>query len=187
MFSPMNCISLFVLVAFQTQCITECTESSQRSLQPEKSLLNQVLFHDQIAVYKAVNLLQNSAYEVRVSYPAVVPTEFLIEIVPPHEHSSYRTRHVLNIEKTVFSTDNVTKGYLIKVIAHRVGFPLKAERLKDPVVYDILLETLYVGLSVNSWKIVGCACLIFVATFKYLAPLAHRYIMSLIQKNKHTS
>ena len=50
-----------------------------------------------------------------------VPTEFLIEIVPPHEHSSYRTRHVLNIEKTVFSTDNVTKVSLVIPVLYQLS------------------------------------------------------------------
>ena len=50
-----------------------------------------------------------------------------------------------------------------------------------------VMEKLYAGLSVNSWKMVSYVILIFIVTFKYLVPLAHRYIKSVIEKEEHAN
>ena len=50
-----------------------------------------------------------------------------------------------------------------------------------------VMEKLYAGLSVNSWKMVCYAILIFIVTFKYLVPLAHQYIKSVVEKEEHAS
>lgn len=158
-----------------------------KSLFPEKTVYNDVLFDREVAVYEAKDLLPYSSYEVRLSYPSTVPTDFTINVIPPYEVESYKSRHMFNIEKTVFTTNHITEGYMIRLTARRTGFPWNSERMYDPVVYDIALDTLHFGLSAESWQVVGYAFLIFFSCAWYIVPRVHEYIVSIIAKNDHTN
>eukprot|EP00112_Aurelia_sp_Birch-Aquarium-sp1_P023711 Seg717.1 transcript_id=Seg717.1/GoldUCD/mRNA.D3Y31 product="hypothetical protein" protein_id=Seg717.1/GoldUCD/D3Y31 len=179
--------SLLFGISWLLQLLYIIGVDSLHVLEPEKTIYNQMLFHKQASLYTLVNLEQNTTYEIRVSYPAVVPTDFMIRVIEPKLGGHFKSRNLLNIEKAIFTTGLSTQGYEAEVIAHRIGFPKDPKRLTDPVAYNIVVEKLYAGLSVNSWKMVCYAILIFIMTFKYLVPLAHQYIKSVFERDEHKS
>ncbi|XP_065053942.1 uncharacterized protein LOC135682817 [Rhopilema esculentum] len=180
---------LRAIVILPVVLVSNCLKETGRfrRLEPDKTIFNEVLSNHEAASYQLDGLLSNTNYEIRISYPAVVPTDFVIRILWPDQQSRIKSRQILNIEKTTFKTDHTTKGYVAEIIAYRTGFPYDDRRLKDPVVYNIVLETLHFGLSLKSWLMVCYAFILCIVSFKYFAPLLYQYMIVRIKKEEHQS
>jgi len=161
------------------------SEVKFKTLEPDVKLCNEVMFNSQTFMYSLTKLIPNRTYEVRVSYPASVPTEFTIRVHITNQSATFKSRHLLNIEKSVFNTESSTQGYVAEVVAHRVGFPYNRERLNDPVVFDIILESVHFGLTQNSWRMVLIALILCGIVFRYLVPAAQLYILNTDFKYEH--
>ncbi|XP_058966479.1 uncharacterized protein [Pocillopora verrucosa] len=147
---------------------------AQTRLEPEKLLLNQVLHHRKTVVYHLVQLKPSKSYELRVSYPSTTPTDFYIQLIPHKALQARKTRKLLNIEKLVFS--NELKEQYANVTAVRTGIPYNPASLAEPVVYNIVLEELLLGIPWHSWRLGVLVLLIVYITFKYLVPRFLMYI-----------
>lgn len=135
------------------------------------TLYNQILQHNRSLTYKIENVLTNIKYEVRVSYPAVIPTDFVIEVFP---FGDYVSRKLLNVEQLQFVA--VSRNYLIKVTAYRTGFPQNLKRLDDPVLFNIIVNRLYLSCSLETWKLLISSMVLVILILRYGVPIAIRII-----------
>ncbi|XP_031556496.1 uncharacterized protein LOC116293231 [Actinia tenebrosa] len=157
-------------------------------LLPEKLLVNEILHHMESAVYLLQNLEKQCSYELRISYPATVPTEFLIKLMNSTEYSRNNNgRKLLNTEKIVFENDQHNEQYA-KVTAIRTGVPLHSSRLQDPVIYNIVLEKLYLGLPWEVWKTGMFIVITLAIIMKYVLPQLQKYFeLQRLQMQKQLS
>jgi len=143
-------------------------------LEPGKPQVNQVLHHRKTEVYHLVKLQPSRSYELRISYPSTTPTDFYMEMIPQEALLQGKTRKLLNIDKLVFSSD-ITEHY-VNVTAIRTGVPYDPASLADPIVYNIVLEELLLGVPWHSWRLVVLVLVIFYLTVKYLIPCSLSFI-----------
>jgi len=171
---------LFVLWCWHfLQCSSQPVQ-----LFPDQGLENEVIIPGESVIYALDGLEPNSHYEVRISYPATSPTEFSISFVNQVEFKT--SRQLLNIEKLMFQTDEeakvvgfakTTENYLVKVSATYSGVSTIAGADKRPVVYNIVLETLFFGIPYDSVFIASgvavAVIVIFGAILPQILPLLH--------------
>ncbi|XP_074623480.1 uncharacterized protein LOC141881586 [Acropora palmata] len=144
-------------------------------LEPEKTLSNQVLYHQETAIYHLVQLKPGRRYELRVSYDATTPTDFCIHLMSKDALGTF-TRRLLNIEKIVFDNQKTVVEQFANVTAIRTGVPLQPASLTNPVVYNIVLEELFMGIPWQVWKLAVIVLLISFFIVKYLVPHALKFI-----------
>ncbi|XP_022792360.1 uncharacterized protein LOC111331503 isoform X2 [Stylophora pistillata] len=133
-----------------------------------------VLYHRKTTLYHLVQLKPSKSYELRVSYPSTTPTDFYIRVIPREALHGRKTRKILNIEKLVF--DNGLKEQYANVTAVRTGLPYNPASLAEPVVYNIVLEELLLGIPWHTWRLGVLVLLIVYIAFKYLVPCFLLYI-----------
>jgi len=95
-------------------------------------------------------------------------------MIPQEALLQGKTRKLLNIDKLVFSS-HITEHY-VNVTAIRTGVPYDTASLAEPVVYNIVLEELLLGIPWHSWRLVVLVLLIFYLTVKYLIPRSLSFI-----------
>ncbi|XP_062517632.1 uncharacterized protein LOC134192894 [Corticium candelabrum] len=141
-------------------------------LTPDEEIFDELLHDKEQCLYKLQDIIPGSSYELKISYRATIPTDFLIDV----RHSNVSSgRRLLNIEKTQFSVAS-GKYYEAMVVAHRTGVSVYPEALKDPAVFNIVLSTLYYGLPWEVWKLVGLILLSIVASVFWLNPWLLNFI-----------
>ncbi|KXJ28223.1 hypothetical protein AC249_AIPGENE5867 [Exaiptasia diaphana] len=127
------------------------TSENIRRLVPEQLQPNEYLSHNESRIYWLTNLEHECDYELRISYPATIPTTFLLELTSPINYlPGHQGRKLLNIEKMIFK--NSKSDQYAKVTAIRTGLPWNSAKLKDRVYFNIVLEKLYFGLPLEVWK-----------------------------------
>jgi hypothetical protein len=103
-------------------------------------------------LYALAGLAPNTAYEVRVSYPATNPADITLELVgsdPPQRRA--KGRRMLNVEKLVLSSRRVGESILrlnsknsnlvVRLDAKTYGRHRDGKQgAFDEVVYDVVLE-----------------------------------------------
>jgi hypothetical protein len=144
---------------------------SVKSLIPNVLLANEEIIPEvEVRRFRLTNLQPNSQYEVRISYPAYIPTEFFISFTTPKKPIQY-TRSLLNIEKMTFQTDNngdiigqsrLDGFYEIEVTAERRGVSPQRNHDQRPVPFTIILETMYFGVP---WGVYRLTALFLGVTF----------------------
>ena len=120
------------------------------AIEPNRLYCNQELTNGQSVTYYLSKLQINTGYEFRISYPAVVPTDFILKDL---NRTTATGRTLLNVEKFVFWTD-MQKEKHFEVTAFRTGVPIKTSLEDLPVTYDLVVEQLYGGVPINVWKLV---------------------------------
>ncbi|XP_032222348.1 uncharacterized protein LOC5521338 isoform X2 [Nematostella vectensis] len=150
-------------------------------------LCNEVLHNKESILYRLHNLEKEVQYELRISYPATTPSEFLIKLLDDEDHSPPSKRRLLNTEKISFVID---KGYnmFAQVTAVRTGHPNSLDSLNNPVVYSIVVERLYVGLTWGAWKLGMITIFAVTLTLKLILPniitFMEQEIISLQKQNR---
>ncbi|XP_065683782.1 uncharacterized protein LOC100202199 isoform X3 [Hydra vulgaris] len=95
----------------------------------DETLYNQSLKDKEAIQYIVKDLQVGARYEVRVSYPSVIPTDFVIDVGIVED--AFLSRALLNVEQMHFiAQENV---YFVKVTAYRTGVPLRLESSKSPL------------------------------------------------------
>eukprot|EP01112_Ceratiomyxa_fruticulosa_P007084 TRINITY_DN1829_c0_g1_i1.p1 TRINITY_DN1829_c0_g1~~TRINITY_DN1829_c0_g1_i1.p1 ORF type:complete len:199 (+),score=41.07 TRINITY_DN1829_c0_g1_i1:317-913(+) len=157
---------VIALVAFPT--ISHCSYRI-KTLKPDLALSKEIVTPGSTIVYKLEQLQASSHYEVRISYPATSPTDFIIQLVTEDSETFDTGRDLLNTEKVMFQTDSKGKilgkfpssplsqttlqpPYVI-VTAKYAGVSYLPNMEKEEVVYDIVLETLLKGAPFDVIKI----------------------------------
>eukprot|EP00976_Prorocentrum_cordatum_P099962 1192043-Prorocentrum_minimum.AAC.3 len=120
--------------------------------------------------YRLDNLRQATSYEVRVSYPAMMPSEIFISLVSEDGVSltAHHARRLLNVEKLIFRTDNSAatvrgKVPLVEVTAKKAGVhrnELVKGFKRDQLVYDIVMERLEFGIPAEAFIVISIVVLL---------------------------
>ncbi|XP_066924936.1 uncharacterized protein [Clytia hemisphaerica] len=155
--------TLFILVGLCLSC-SEVLEFAHR-LSIDVTFPDQAL-DKQTCLYTIEELEENSNYELRVSYPAVIPTDFVLEVEESQGRIS--NRKLLNVEQLQWKAGS--KSYIIKVRAHRTGVPINLKRLQDPVPFNIIVNRLYLGCSLATWKLITSIVFTIVLVLKFSLP-----------------
>jgi len=110
-----------------------------------------------------------------VSYPSTTPTDFYIDLIPK-EAIGKASRQLLNIDKLVFTNHLTLMEQFANVTAIRTGVPINSASLAEPVVYNIVLEELCLGVPWHVWRLAALVVLIVFVVVKYLAPRALSFL-----------
>jgi hypothetical protein len=129
-------------------------------------------------LYAVGPLAPSTAYEVRISYPAVTPVDFLLEFVQPgaedpaalgSARAAPGARRLLNTAKLMFATDAAGRvalasvtwppaadgTYLVRATARPEGVAhsphLVAAR---PLLFNVVLESLPAGAPAGAWRMI---------------------------------
>lgn len=167
-------VLIFLLLLFIVH--THCNE---KHLVIDHTLPNEILNDKQSINYIVDNIEINERYEIRVSYPAIVPTEFLIEITKMDKR--FANRKVLSVEQLQFTAESDI--YRIRVTAFRNGLPHDMERLKDPILFNIIINRLYFGCSYETWKILSMCVIIIAVIILFLSPFLHKILEKIIDES----
>ncbi|CAB3977188.1 Hypothetical predicted protein [Paramuricea clavata] len=133
------------------------------AIEPNHLYCNQELSNGQSAHYYLTKLQINTGYEFRISYPAVIPTDFIIKDL---NKTTATGRKLLNVEKFVFWTDMQEEKHF-EVTAFRTGVAVKSSLNDLPVLYDVVVEQLYGGVSIDIWKLVLFASVTIFLALKF--------------------
>ncbi|KAI7884730.1 uncharacterized protein EV154DRAFT_470822 [Mucor mucedo] len=110
------------------------------------------------------DLKDGSNYEIRISYPAITPADFKLDII-----------------KACKTKDN-TLSYILDVSAVYTGVSHIKGRESSPVIYDLVLENLYAGfLFYQVYKIVIAILSVLVLGHLVIIPA----VKDLITKDVH--
>lgn len=142
---------------------------------------NEMGHHQQAMLYELVGLQPASQYEVRVSYPATVPSAFDLQF-----HTAPSGRRLRNVEKLVFLTDEqgLVRGAaqpLVRVTPLRTGVPLVPSP-PQPVPYSIVLEAMPLGVPHSSWPLIGAVLLLLPLALRWGVPMSVRAIRAAVAR-----
>ena len=95
-------------------------------------------------------------YELRLSYPAVMPAKFHIDVVKVGEEKLKRYRHgrrLLNADKAVFK--GFHSALLARIRIDKEGISYDPEIESREVVFNLNFDTLYLGATAATWKMIA--------------------------------
>lgn len=145
--------------------------SSDQDLIPGRSLNQQLLrFGSHVARYSLQHLKPNTGYEVRVSYPATVPSKVTLQLASagfeaaPARHR----RHLLDTEKIIFHTDDqgVYQGKrpVVEMQAEATGIHRDGPDARpEYFLYNIVLAELMLGIPTDALPVVLMVIIALVA------------------------
>ncbi|WCJ37445.1 hypothetical protein M5689_018583 [Euphorbia peplus] len=112
-------------------------------------------------LYHLQGLKSYSWYEVKISYPASIPATFSIQLQKEDfDMGMNRNRRLLNTEKLIFKTDNLTsqqsqRNFNVLVTVEPEGFvaiPNVPER--SYIIFNIVCDELLLGIPHKAWLVV---------------------------------
>ncbi|CAN6286479.1 unnamed protein product [Urochloa humidicola] len=148
-------------------------EESERVLSVGKELVAETmpLRHGR-RVYRIDGLRPSAWYEVKISYPASIPSSFSIRLVddPDGADQSSKNRRLLNTEKIIFKAEGSSPVYVLVTVEPEgvVAKPNVTER--EHALFNIVCDELMLGIPVFAWWL-GIAALLCIVLAS-LAPLA---------------
>ncbi|KAI9283178.1 hypothetical protein BY458DRAFT_495699 [Sporodiniella umbellata] len=101
---------------------------SSKKLVPPFTQIRDVILPNEYRLYKLDGLQEDSTYELRVSYPAITPTDFSMKVVG------------------YCKTENKTRTHFLSIGAKATGVSPVIETKKTAITFDLVLEPLYLGL-----------------------------------------
>ncbi|XP_047092839.1 uncharacterized protein LOC124704611 [Lolium rigidum] len=125
-------------------------------------------------LYRLAGLRPHAFYEVKISYPASIPSSFSIRLVNEPdavEDSGSKNRRLLNTEKIIFKAESTEPVYVLVTVEPEgvVAKPNVSER--ELALFNIVCDELLLGIPHFAWW-VGIAALISIV----LASLAPHFL-----------
>ena len=157
--------------------LTELFVQGDVVLKVDETLYGQLLYHGTSARYVLHRVSPGTKYEVRVSYPAIIPTDFVIKVSRSRDLEGHASRKLLNVEQLQFLADDET--YFIDIRAYRTGVPIDEKLLEDPVPFNIIVNRLFYGCSYETWKILAFGLLLIFVVLKFIHPAFRAYVMDI--------
>ncbi|TKV90728.1 hypothetical protein SEVIR_9G047700v4 [Setaria viridis] len=147
-------------------------EESTRVLSVGEELVGETMpLRNGRRVYRINGLRPSAWYEVKISYPASIPSSFSIRLVddPDGADWSSKNRRLLNTEKIIFKAEGSNPVYVLVTVEPEgvVAKPNVPER--EHALFNIVCDELMLGLPVFTWW-VGIAALLCIVLAS-LAPL----------------
>eukprot|EP00911_Craspedida_sp_UC1_P002750 UC1_evm2s2017 len=157
-----------------------------RVLTPDVPLTHQNIKRGASVVYPLDNLVASQSYEVRVSYLGYASVDLVVEVKEgvPYTADSVilntngvgRRRQLLDAEKAMFSTDEAghVNGWS-RVEAHihcrDVTVPIPGGNPPLPVTYNVVLETLHLGvIPSGAFRLAAIVLISLAIAMKIVAP-----------------
>ncbi|XP_068715547.1 uncharacterized protein [Montipora foliosa] len=103
------------------------------------------------------------------------PTDFNIHLISK-DALGRLTRQLLNVDKMVFENPLAVTEQFANVTAIRTGVPMEPASIAEPVIYNIVLEELLLGVPCHVWRLAFLVVVIICLTVKYLVPRALRFM-----------
>lgn len=188
-------VAVFLLAVSVLRSALAHSDASKPILEmrADETLFNLQLADGETLTVYLHDLAPRQSYELRVSYPATIPTDFFLTVATQMSSGRAPGRRLLNIEKIVFmpSEKPYQEGrleYFARVTARRTGVTHRRDLLLQPVTFNLSLETLYSGLPFHVWQstvviFVGLVCVVL------LMPYIRRLIYYTIERalGKHSA
>ncbi|GLU01478.1 hypothetical protein SLE2022_187850 [Rubroshorea leprosula] len=140
-------------------------------------------------IYQLQGLKPHTWYEVKISYPASIPSSFSLQLKKGNADSGpMMNRRLLNTEKLIFKTDNLDttndQGELYVLVTVEpegvVAIPNVKER--EFVIFNIVCDELLLGIPHKAWWVVLCALICL-----GLALIIPRFLPSFLLTNQNVS
>uniref|UniRef100_A0A1J3IXH5 Caveolin-1 protein n=1 Tax=Noccaea caerulescens TaxID=107243 RepID=A0A1J3IXH5_NOCCA len=114
-------------------------------------------------VYRLDGLKSNSWYEVKISYPASIPTQFSLQLLRNGVMGLKlnQMRRLLNTEKLIFKTESLEEvnnkddGLYVLVTVESEGIvAIPNFKERSFIIYNIVCEEQLLGISYSCWPVV---------------------------------
>lgn len=123
--------------------------------------------------FKIDELEINTEYELKLSYPASIPSSFSLRL---------HTRR-LNTAKLLISSDVVRNSAIVSVTSIPEGTSSKTNLSLRKVRYSLSLEPTIMKIPSSAINLVPCLLLTLLIGFKVVAPLLRKLFQSVVQKS----
>ncbi|CAN6280928.1 unnamed protein product [Urochloa humidicola] len=151
-------------------------EESKRVLSVGKELVGETmpLRHGR-RVYRIDGLRPSAWYEVKISYPASIPSSFSIQLLddPDGVDWSSKNRRLLNTEKIIFKAEGSSPVYVLVTVEPEgvVAKPNVPER--EHALFNIVCDELMLGIPVFAWwlGIAALLCIVLASMAPLVLPL----------------
>ncbi|KAG8375628.1 hypothetical protein BUALT_Bualt10G0120100 [Buddleja alternifolia] len=123
-------------------------------------------------LYQLQGLQPNMWYEVKISYPASIPSSFSLQLKRgTADLQLHQGRKLLNTEKLIFKTDGVHwstyKGGMAVLVSVEpegvVAIPGKKDR--EYIMFNIVCDELFLGIPHKAWYVVGLVLFCLILAF----------------------
>uniref|UniRef100_A0A453M538 Uncharacterized protein n=2 Tax=Aegilops tauschii subsp. strangulata TaxID=200361 RepID=A0A453M538_AEGTS len=127
-------------------------------------------------VYRLAGLRPPAWYEVKISYPASIPSSFSIRLVSDPdavEDQGSKNRRLLNTEKIIFKAES-TKPVYVLVMVEPEGVVAKPNvKERELALFNIVSDELLLGIPHFPWwvGIAAVVCIVLASLAPYFLPL----------------
>ena len=139
-------------------------------LTPGLSIDNEIIYPNQPVMYDVQDLIPSHQYEVRISYPASIPTYFTIRVDDGKTNPDHRR---LNTEKLIID-GIVTRIY---VYAEPEGIAPLIDLKLRPTPYNIVVEELLYGVPISAFRLVFAIITLLGIGWKFVVPWLDRFVV----------
>ncbi|KAB8108314.1 hypothetical protein EE612_043891 [Oryza sativa] len=168
---------LTVLFLNLSLCVLPCSLEEGRVLTVGDELMGEtMLLRHGSRLYRLDGTRSSAWYEVKISYPASIPSSFSIRLVDdPHsvEDLGSMNRRLLNTEKIIFKAQNSWPVYVLVTVEPEgvVAKPNVPER--ELAVFNIVCDELMFGIPHFAWWVgIGSLfCIALASVAPYFLPL----------------
>ncbi|KAL6894279.1 hypothetical protein ACP4OV_008377 [Aristida adscensionis] len=150
---------------------------SARTLSVGRELVGETMpLHHGRRVYRIAGLRPSAWYEVKISYPASIPSSFSIRLVDDPdaaEDLGSKNRRLLNTEKIIFKAERSDPVYVLVTVDPEgvVAKPNVPER--ELALFNIVCDELMLGIPRFSWWVgIGALlCIVLAVLAPHVLPL----------------
>ncbi|KAL5726578.1 hypothetical protein ACHQM5_009611 [Ranunculus cassubicifolius] len=170
--SVSHIISLLFLQCFITSSLSQDYKVEHKVLNVGKELQKEILpLKSGSGIYELRGIKSSTWYEVKISYPASIPSSFSIQLMRDKSEIGLNLkRKLLNTEKLIFKADESIKPMYVLVSVEPEGVvavPGASER--EFAMFNIVCDELVLGIPHKAWLVVGFAILCLLLAF--VAPI----------------
>ncbi|CAL4953972.1 unnamed protein product [Urochloa decumbens] len=149
-------------------------EESTRVLSVGKELLGETMpLHHGRRVYRIDGLRPSAWYEVKISYPASIPSSFSIRLVDDLDGADWssKNRRLLNTEKIIFKAEGSSPVYALVTVEGVVAKLNVTER--EHALFNIVCDELMLWIPVFAWwlGITALLCIVLASLAPVVLPL----------------
>ncbi|WVZ60911.1 hypothetical protein U9M48_010870 [Paspalum notatum var. saurae] len=168
-----NLVPLLVPALLLLSSTAHSAEESARALTVGEELFSETMpLRQGRRVYRIDGLRPSAWYEVKISYPASIPSSFSLRLVDgpdAADDQGSKNRRLLNTEKIIFRSENSNPVYVLVTVEPEgvVAKPNVPER--ELALFNIVCDELMLGIPRFTWW-VGIAALLCIVLAS-LAPL----------------
>ncbi|XP_059640434.1 uncharacterized protein LOC132282699 isoform X3 [Cornus florida] len=140
-------------------------------------------------LYQLEGLKPHTWYEVKISYPASIPSSFSLQLRRGNSDSGLKQRRkLLNTEKLIFKSDSMDllrdqDGTYVLVTVEPEGFvAMPHVQEQKYVIFNIVCDELLLGIPHEAWWVVILAVLCLGSAF-----VIPRFLPSFLLRTKRSS